>query len=83
MSESYKIHYPEAFPPRRYWTSSLVVPWWVNKRQVAFRPELPNPPFATITRGYAPPDHAFQVPCDTITPSSEYYQRTGMIEIIR
>lgn len=80
------------FPPRRYWTSSLAVPWWVNKREVrlpgdALRNEyLPNPPFSTFTKSYVPeypPDHLFQIPCDTITPSSERYQRTGMIEIIR
>jgi len=107
------------FPPHRYWTSSLTTPWWLNKRQVVLpaQPEedLPNPPMATITRGYSrpgwsvhpgafsreyrgyleypaglprftteyEPDHLFQVPCDTITPSSERYMRTGTIEIIR
>ena len=75
MSYSYKIHYPEAFPPRRYWSSSLVVPWWVNKRQVSLPgqspPELPNPPFATITRNYTPM-YQFQVPCDTIAINPEF-----------
>jgi hypothetical protein len=72
MSYSYKIHYPESFPPRRYWTSSLTVPWWVNKRQVVFgQPELPNPPFATITREYQPM-YQFQVPCDTIAINPQF-----------
>jgi hypothetical protein len=135
---SYPLHFVSTqqmstdFPPRRYWTSSLTVPWWVNKRQVTLPEDyLPNPPMATITRGYSMPgwsvrpgafsreysqtgviqkgialglegyssdpcrvslprftteyvpDHEFQVPCDTITPSSERYLRTGTIEIIR
>jgi hypothetical protein len=82
MEYSYKIHYPEAFPPRRYWSSLLTTPRWANTRQVSLEPELPNPPFATITRNYVP-DNSFQVPCDTITSSSRRYQETGLIEIIR
>ena len=80
----------DTFPPRRYWTSSLAVPWWFNKRHAGIQQPLYNPPFANFTTGFLPenqsqyePEHLFQVPCDTITPSSERYQKTGQIEIIR